>query len=69
MQRHGAAPSAALLTALIKDANADVRAAVTYVAGVQGEASKTVAAAALKDRDPARPPARGRSAGAHGPIA
>ena len=51
MQRHGAAPSAALLTALIKDANADVRAAVTYVAGVQGEAAKTVAAAALKDRD------------------
>ena len=44
--------SAALLTALMKDANADVRAAVTYVAGVQGEASKTVAAAALKDRDP-----------------
>ena len=53
MQRHGAAPSAALLTALIKDANADVRAAVTYVAGVQGEAAKAVAAAALKDRDPA----------------
>jgi putative heme-binding domain-containing protein len=53
MQRHGAAPSAALLTVLMKDANADVRAAVTYVAGVQGEASKTVAAAALKDRDPA----------------
>jgi putative heme-binding domain-containing protein len=52
MQRHGAAPSAALLTALIKDSNADVRAAVTYVAGVQGEASKTVAAAALRDRDP-----------------
>ena len=51
MQRHGAAPSAALLTALIKDANADVRAAVTYVAGVQGEAAKTVATAALKDRD------------------
>lgn len=53
MQRHGAAPSAGLLTALIKDANADVRAAVTFVAGVQGEAQKNVAAAALKDRDPA----------------
>ena len=53
MQRHGAAPSGALLTALVTDANADVRAAVTYVAGVQGEAAKTVAAAALKDRDPA----------------
>ncbi len=53
MQRHGAPPSAGLLTALIRDGNADVRAAVTYVAGVQGEASKTIAAAALKDRDPA----------------
>jgi putative heme-binding domain-containing protein len=53
MQRHGAAPSAALLTALIKDPNAEVRAAVTYVAGVQGEAAKAVAAAALKDKDPA----------------
>ena len=53
MQRHGAPPSGELLTALIKDANADVRAAVTYVAGVQGDAAKTVAAAALKDRDPA----------------
>jgi putative heme-binding domain-containing protein len=53
MQRHGAAPSAALLTALITDGNADVRAAVTFVAGVQGEAAKAVAAAALKDRDPA----------------
>ena len=52
MQRHGAAPSAALLTALIKDPNADVRAAVTYVAGVQGEAAKAVAAAALKDKEP-----------------
>ena len=29
-----------------------MRAAVTYVAGVQGEAAKAVAAAALKDRDP-----------------
>ena len=52
MQRHGAAPSAALLTALIKDPNADVRAAVTYVAGVQGEAAKAVAATALKDKEP-----------------
>jgi putative heme-binding domain-containing protein len=53
MQRHGAAPSAALLTALVKDGNADVRAAVTYIAGIQGEAAKAVAAAALKDRDAA----------------
>jgi len=52
MQRHGAAPNVALLTALIADRDAEVRAAVTYVAGVQGDASKTVAASALKDRDP-----------------
>ncbi len=53
MQRHGVAPSAALLSALVKDGNADVRAAVTFVAGVQGEAAKAVAAAALKDREAA----------------
>jgi putative heme-binding domain-containing protein len=53
MQRHGAAPSGDLLAALIKDANADVRAAVTFVAGVQGESAKAIAAAALKDRDAA----------------
>ena len=35
MQRHGAAPSAELLKALIKDRDADVRAAAVYVAGVQ----------------------------------
>jgi putative heme-binding domain-containing protein len=51
LQRHGAAPNAALLSALIKDSNADVRAAATYLAGVQGEAAKAIAAAALKDRD------------------
>ena len=53
MQRHGAAASGDLLAALLKDNNADVRAAVTFVAGVQGESAKAVAAAALKDRDPA----------------
>ena len=53
MQRHGAPPPAALLTALVTDPVADVRAAATYVAGVQGEAAKSVAAAALKDREPA----------------
>ena len=53
MQRHGAPPSPALLTALVTDPVADVRAAATYVAGVQGEAAKSVAAAALKDREPA----------------
>jgi putative heme-binding domain-containing protein len=52
MQRHGAPPNAALLSALAVDRNADVRAAVTFVAGVQGAASKGVAATALKDRDP-----------------
>jgi putative heme-binding domain-containing protein len=51
MQRHGGAPSAALLSALIKDANAEVRAATVFVAGVQGESQKAIAAAALKDRD------------------
>ncbi len=52
MQRHGAAPNAALLTALSADKSPEVRAAVVYVAGVQGEAAKAVAAAGLKDRDP-----------------
>jgi putative heme-binding domain-containing protein len=53
MQRHGAAPSAELLAALLKDGSADVRAAVTYIAGIQGEGRQNVAAAALKDRDAA----------------
>jgi putative heme-binding domain-containing protein len=55
MQRHGSGdsvPNSALLTAVIKDSNPDVRAAATFVAGVQGDAQKGVAAAALKDRDP-----------------
>ncbi len=52
MQRHGAAPNAALLTALSADKSPEVRAAVVYVAGVQGDAAKAVAAAGLKDRDP-----------------
>jgi putative heme-binding domain-containing protein len=51
LQRHGAAPNAALLSALIKDANPEVRAAAVYVAGAQGDAQKAVAASALKDRD------------------
>ena len=53
MQRHGASPSAALLTALASDRSPEVRAAVVYVAGVQGDANKSIAASALKDRDPA----------------
>jgi putative heme-binding domain-containing protein len=52
MQRHGAPPSAALLTALSADKDAGVRAAAVFVAGVQGEAVKAVAASGLKDRDP-----------------
>jgi putative heme-binding domain-containing protein len=52
MQRHGAAPSAALLSALAQDKSAEVRATVTYIAGVQGEPQKTIVAAGLKDSDP-----------------
>jgi putative heme-binding domain-containing protein len=52
LQRHGAPPSATLLRALLADKDATLRAAVVYVAGVQGEAGKAIAAAALKDADP-----------------
>ena len=60
MQRHGAPPDAALLTALLKDPDAGVRAAAVFAAGVQGgqaadgaaKAQAGVAAAALKDADP-----------------
>jgi len=53
MQRHGAAPSAAMLRALLADSNADVRAAVAYVAGVQTTAdARAIAAAALRDASP-----------------
>ena len=53
MQRHGAAPNAALLQALLKDRQADVRAAAAYVAGLHSsDAAKAVAAAALKDANP-----------------
>ena len=52
MQRHGAAPGAPLLTALIADRSPEVRAAAIFVAGVQGDGVKSVAATALKDRDP-----------------
>jgi putative heme-binding domain-containing protein len=50
MQRHGGAPNAALLHALAKDRNADVRAAAIYVAGLHSSAAaKAVPAGALKD--------------------
>ena len=52
MQRHGVAPGAALLNTLAADRAVEVRAAAVYVAGVQGESAKAIAAAALKDRDP-----------------
>ncbi|HET7219676.1 MAG TPA: HEAT repeat domain-containing protein, partial [Vicinamibacterales bacterium] len=52
MQRHGAAPNAALLTALSTDKSPDVRAAVAYIAGVQGDAAKAIAASGLKDANP-----------------
>jgi putative heme-binding domain-containing protein len=51
LQRHGAAPSAAVLGALLKDKDAAVRSAAVYVAGAQGEPGRAVAAAALKDSD------------------
>jgi putative heme-binding domain-containing protein len=53
MQRHGSPPSTALLTALSTDKSNDVRAAVVYIAGVQGDTNRAIAAAALKDRDAA----------------
>jgi putative heme-binding domain-containing protein len=56
MQRHGPAPSTALLGVLVNDRDAAVRAAVVYVAGVQGEIATSdtaaIAAAGLRDRDP-----------------
>src|SRR5688572_30352440 len=53
MQRHGGAPNAALLQALVKDRNADVRAAAAYVVGLHSsDNAKAVAASALKDANP-----------------
>jgi putative heme-binding domain-containing protein len=53
LQRHGPAPTPELLRALIKDRDADVRAAAVYAAGVQtSAAAMAVAAAALKDASP-----------------
>jgi putative heme-binding domain-containing protein len=63
MQRHGPAPAATLLQALVGDPNLDVRAAVVYLAGVQGGLARTgqasavqpaaaIAAAGLRDGDP-----------------
>jgi putative heme-binding domain-containing protein len=52
MQRHGAPPRTALLATLMADRSPEVRAAAIFVAGVQGESSKAIAATALRDRDP-----------------
>ena len=69
MQRHGAAPAPALLQALASDKSAEVRAAVVYVAGVQGAAARAVAAGRPEGRRPRRPPARRRGARASRPDA
>ena len=56
MQRHGGAPKADLLQALVKDRDAEVRAAAAYVVGLHSsDAAKAVAAAALKDTNRAGP--------------
>ena len=53
LQRHGPAPSTALLRALAADSRAEVRAAVVYVAGVQtSPEARAIAAAALRDSSP-----------------
>jgi putative heme-binding domain-containing protein len=52
MQRHGGEPRAELLTALLEDRDAGVRAAAVYVVGQhRSDRAKAVAAAALKDPD------------------
>jgi putative heme-binding domain-containing protein len=52
LQRHGPAPSVALLTDLMRESDADVRAAAVFAAGVQGSKAAAVAAAGLKDVSP-----------------
>lgn len=53
LQRHGDAPRADLLRALMADRDVKVRAAAVYVAGVQSnDQAKGVAVAALKDAHP-----------------
>ncbi|MEO5823147.1 MAG: hypothetical protein ABIT71_21800, partial [Vicinamibacteraceae bacterium] len=52
LQRHGPAPPVALLTDLMREADADVRAAAVFAAGVQGAKAAAVAAAGLKDLSP-----------------
>jgi putative heme-binding domain-containing protein len=52
MQRHGAPPRPDVLAALARDRETAVRAAVVYIAGLQGESRKALAIAALRDGDP-----------------
>jgi putative heme-binding domain-containing protein len=52
LQRHGPAPPVTLLADLMREADADVRAAAVFAAGVQGAKAATVAAAGLKDLSP-----------------
>jgi putative heme-binding domain-containing protein len=59
MQRHGAPPSADLLSTLVKDKDAAVRSAVVYIVGAQGEAAlqsggkmqTALVSAGMKDSD------------------
>ena len=69
MQRHGAAPSAALLTRLAKDKNADVRAAASLRRRRPGRSGEGRRRRGAEGRGRRRPPPRGGSAGAHGPVA
>ena len=48
LQRHGPAPAVALLADLMREADADVRAAAVFAAGVQGSKAAAVAAAGLE---------------------
>ena len=52
LQRHGPAPPVPLLADLMRDSDADVRAAAVFAAGVQGAKAAAVAAAGLKDLSP-----------------
>ena len=52
LQRHGPVPSLALLTALMADPSAPVRAAAVFAAGAQGQDARAVTTAGLKDADP-----------------
>jgi putative heme-binding domain-containing protein len=52
LQRHGPAPSVGLLADLMREADADVRAAAVFAAGVQGSKAAAVAATGLTDMSP-----------------